>query len=124
MKIVIEKVHVPQIIPVERFSEKIVYETKIVEVEKPIIQYIKDIQIVKCAVEKIVEVPRTVERIKEVRVRVEKIVEKLVEVPKVVEVEKIVEKIVVVPRVIEKIVEVPQIIEVIVEKIIERETVR
>lgn len=103
-KIVIEKVHVPQLIPVQVINEKIVYQTKIIEVEKPIIQYIKDIQIVKCEVEKIVEVPRTVERIKEVRVRIDKIVEKLVEVPKVVEVEKIVEKIVVVPRVIEKIV--------------------
>ena len=114
MRVVIEKVHFPQIIPVERFSEKIVHETKVVEVEKPIIQYIKDIPIVKCAVEKIVEVPRTIERIKEVRVRFEKIVEKLVEVAKVVEVEKIAEKIVVVPRVIERI----------VENIIERETVR
>lgn len=83
-KVVIEKVHVPQIIPVQVFAEKIVYETKIVEVEKPIVQYIRDIQVVKCVVEKIVEVPRTVERIKEVKVRVEKIVEKLVEVPKVV----------------------------------------
>lgn len=46
------------------FEEKIVYETKICEVEKPVIQYVKDIQVVKCEVEKVVEVPRTVERIK------------------------------------------------------------
>lgn len=32
IKVVIEKVHVPQIIPVQVFAEKIVYETKIVEV--------------------------------------------------------------------------------------------
>ena len=49
-KIVIEKVHVPQIIPIKQFEEKIVYLTKIVEVEKPIVQYIKDIQIVKCQI--------------------------------------------------------------------------
>ena len=34
--------------------------------------------IVKAAIEKIIEVPRTVERIKEVKVRIEKIVEKMV----------------------------------------------
>lgn len=47
-QIVIEKVHVPQVIPVKTFEEKIVYETKICEVEKPVIQYVKDIQVVKC----------------------------------------------------------------------------
>jgi hypothetical protein len=50
IKVVIEKVHVPQIIPVKQIVEKIVYETKIVEVEKPIVQCIKDVQIVKSVV--------------------------------------------------------------------------
>jgi len=50
--------------------DKIITVTKLVEVERPVVHYIKDIQIVKVVVEKIVEVPRTVERIKEVRVRV------------------------------------------------------
>jgi hypothetical protein len=36
----------------------------LIEVEKPIVHYIKDVQIVKAVVEKIIEVPRTVERIK------------------------------------------------------------
>lgn len=123
-QIVVEKVTVHQVVTVPQYVEKIIYETKLVEVEKPIVHYIKDIQVVKCEIERIVEIPRIVERIKEVKVRVEKIVEKMVEVPKVVEVEKIVEKIVVVPRVIEKIVEVPQIIEVIVERIIEKPSVK
>jgi len=58
--------------------DKVINVTKLVEVEKPVVHYIKDIQIVKVAVEKVVEVPRTVERIKEVKVKVEKIVEKMV----------------------------------------------
>ena len=77
-KIVIERIHVPHIVPVKCIEEKIIEKPKIVEVEKPYIQYIKDIQVVNCVVEKIVEVPRTIERIKEVKVRVEKIVNKLV----------------------------------------------
>jgi hypothetical protein len=32
IRVVIEKVHVPQIIPVQLFQDKIIYETKIVEV--------------------------------------------------------------------------------------------
>ena len=123
-QIVIERMDVPRIIEVERLVEKLVIETKIVEVEKPIIHYVKDPQVIKSIVERIIEVPRTVERIKEVRVNIDKLIEKMVEVPKVIEVEKIVEKIVVVPRVIEKIVEVPQIVEKIVERIIEVERIR
>jgi hypothetical protein len=36
----------------------------LIEVEKPVVHYIKDVQIVKTPVERIIEVPRTVERIK------------------------------------------------------------
>jgi len=63
-QIVIERVEVPRIIEVERWNDKIITETKLIEVEKPIVHYIRDIQIVKAAVEKVIEVPRTVERIK------------------------------------------------------------
>lgn len=63
-QIAIERVEVPKIIEVERWNDKIITETKLIEVEKPIVHYIRDIQIVKAAVEKVIEVPRTVERIK------------------------------------------------------------
>jgi hypothetical protein len=45
---------------------------------------VKDYQIVKSVVEKIIPIPKIVERIKEVRVNVEKLIEKMVEIPKVV----------------------------------------
>lgn len=63
-QIVVERIEVPKIIEVERWNDKIITETKLIEVEKPIVHYIRDVQIVKTPVEKIVEVPRTVERIK------------------------------------------------------------
>lgn len=87
---VVEKIHVPYVITVKEYCDKIVTETIIKEIENRVIVPYKDVRIVNCMVEKIVEIPRTVERIKEVKVRVEKIVEKLVEVPRVIEVEKVV----------------------------------
>ena len=60
----IERIEVIKIVEVERCRDKIITETKLIEVEKPIVHYIKDIQVVKALVEKVVEVPRTVERIK------------------------------------------------------------
>lgn len=63
-QIVVERIEIPKIIEVERWNDRIISEPKLIEVEKPIVHYIKDIQIVKAAIEKVVEVPRTVERIK------------------------------------------------------------
>lgn len=53
-QVIIERVEVPKVIEVEKLVDKIVTVTKLVEVEKPIVHYIKDVQIVKAAVEKIV----------------------------------------------------------------------
>ena len=120
----VEKIHVPYVITVKEFCDKIVTETIIKEIENRVIVPYKDVQIVNCYVEKIVEIPRTVERFKEVRVKFDKIVEKLVEVPRVIEVEKIVERIVCVPRIIEKIVEVPKTVEKIVDRVVEKIVVK
>ena len=49
-QVVIEKIHVPHVVPIKCIEEKIVERTKIVEIEKPYIQYIKDIQVVNCYV--------------------------------------------------------------------------
>lgn len=53
-QVIIERVEVPKVIEVEKLVDKIVTVTKLVEVEKPIVHYIKDVQIVKAVVEKIV----------------------------------------------------------------------
>lgn len=63
-QIVVERIEVPKIIEIERWNDKIITETKLIEVEKPIVHYIRDVQIVKAIVERVVEVPRTIERIK------------------------------------------------------------
>jgi hypothetical protein len=63
-QIAIERVEVPKIIEVERWNDKIIHETKLIEIEKPIVHYLKDIQVVRAITEKVVEVPRTIERIK------------------------------------------------------------
>lgn len=63
-QIVIEKIEVPKIVEVERWNDRIITETKLIEVERPVVHYIHDVRIVKSIVEKVIEVPRTVERIK------------------------------------------------------------
>jgi ribosomal protein L17 len=49
-QIVIERVEVPKIIEIEKYVDKIITVTKLVEVERPVVHYIKDIQIVKAIV--------------------------------------------------------------------------
>lgn len=53
-QVVVERIEVPKVVEVERWSDKIIHETKLIEVEKPIVHYIKDVQIVKAAVERVV----------------------------------------------------------------------
>ena len=63
-QIVIERMEVPRIVEVERWNDKIITETKLIEVEKPVVHYIHDVKIIKALVEKVIEVTKTVERIK------------------------------------------------------------
>lgn len=49
-QVVIERIEVPRIVEVPVHIDKIVTETKLVEVERPVVHYIKDVQVVKVAV--------------------------------------------------------------------------
>lgn len=53
-----------RVLPVDRFKDKIVEVTKIIEVEKPVPYAVTENVINTIVVEKIVEVPRTIERLK------------------------------------------------------------